>query len=107
MSSVGWPGGANAGIPGAGGHAPGAGGGAVIIVVSVRWMSWMALVNAAFVATRLSMVLFFWMDALARLSSDVAICCACSISVAWLAPKVVSPVVMREMSHILANAAVQ
>jgi hypothetical protein len=37
----------------------------------------------------------------------VAICCTCSISAAWLAPKVVSPVVMREMSRILANAAVQ
>jgi hypothetical protein len=32
-------------------------------------MSWMALERAAFVATRLSMVAFFWMDALARLSS--------------------------------------
>ena len=70
-------------------------------------MSWMALERAAFVATRLSMVAFFWMDALARLSSDVVICCACSISAAWLAPKVVSPVVMREMSRISANAAVQ
>ena len=47
------------------------------------------------------------MDALARLSSDVAICCAFSISMAWLAPKVVSPVVMREMSRISANAAIQ
>ncbi len=79
----------------------------VIIVASVRWMSWMDLVSAALVATRFSMVVFFWMDALARLSSDVAICCACSISAAWLAPKVESPVVMREMSRISANAAVQ
>jgi hypothetical protein len=28
-------------------------------------------------------------------------------STAWLAPKVVSPVVMREMSHISVNAAIQ
>ncbi len=75
-----------AGVPGAGDHAPGAGGGAVIIVASVRWMSWMALVNAAFVATRLSMVAFFWMDAFARLSSDVAICCACLISLSSFLP---------------------
>ena len=54
----------------------------VIIVVSMRWMSWMDLVSAALVATRFSMVVFFWMDALARLSSDVTICCACSISAA-------------------------
>ena len=53
------------------------------------------------------MVVFFWIDALARLSSDAAICCACLIATAWLAPKVVSPAVMREMSHISANAAVQ
>jgi hypothetical protein len=87
---VGWPGGARTGAPGAGVHAPGVGGGVVIIVASLHWMSWMDLVSAAFVATRFSMVVFFWMDALARLSSDVAICCACSISAAWLAPKVVS-----------------
>ncbi len=79
----------------------------VIIVASVRCMSWMALESAALVAKRLSMVAFYWMDALARLSSDVAICYACSMSAAWLAPKVVSPVVMREMSRILVNAAVQ
>ena len=79
----------------------------VIIVASVRRMSWMSRERAALVATRLSMVAFFWMDALARLSRDVAICCACSISAAWLAPKVESPVVMREMSRISANAAVQ
>ena len=79
----------------------------VIIVVSVCWISWMALDRAALVATRLSMVAFFWMDTLARLSSDDAICCACSISAAWLAPKVVLPVVMRAMLCILANAAVQ
>ncbi len=82
MSPVGWPEGARAGV---------AGGRVVIIVASVRWMSWMDLVSAALVATRFSMVVFFWMDALARLSSDVAICCACSISAAWLAPKVELP----------------
>ena len=79
----------------------------VIIVASVLRMSWMSRERAALVATRLSMVAFFWMDVLARLSRDVAICCACSISAAWLAPKVESPVVMREMSRILENAAVQ
>ena len=79
----------------------------VIIVASVRRMSWMSQERAALVATRLSMVAFFWMDALARLSRDVAICCACSISAAWLAPKVELLVIMREMSRILANAAVQ
>ena len=61
----------------------------------------MALEKAALVVTRLSMVAFFWMDALVRLSSDVAICCACSSSAAWLAPKVVSPVVMRgDVAHL-------
>ena len=70
-------------------------------------MSWMALERAAFVVTRLSMVAFFWMDELARLSRDVAICCTCSNSAALLAPKVDSPVVMQKMSRILANAAVQ
>ena len=87
--------------------APGTGMWAVIIVASVHCMPWIALENVALVAARLSMVAFFWMDALVRLSSDVAICCACSISAAWLAPKVVSPVVMREMSRISANAGVQ
>ena len=61
-SPVGWPGGAGA---------PGVGVWLVIIVANVRWMSWMALERAALVATRLSMVVFFWMDVLARLSSDV------------------------------------
>ena len=79
----------------------------VVIVASMRRMSWMSRERAALVATRLSMVAFFWMEALARLSSEVAICCACSISVAWLAPKVESPVVMQEISRISANAAVQ
>ena len=85
-SPVGWP---------VGVSVPGVGVWVVIIVAIVHLMSWMALERAALVATRLSMVTFFWMDALARLSSDVAICCVCSISAAWLAPKVVSPVVMR------------
>ena len=100
VSLVGWPGRARAGAPGAGVWV-------VIIVASVHCMSWMALESAALVATRLSMVAFFWMDALSRLSSDEAICCACLISAAWLAPKVVSQVVVREISRILANAAVQ
>ena len=57
----------------------------VIIVVSVRRMFWMSRVRAVLVATRLPMVAFFWMDVLVRLSRDVAICCTCLISTAWLA----------------------
>ena len=85
----------------------GARGRVVIIVASVRRMSWMSRERAALVATRLPMVAFFWIDTLARLSRDVVICCACLIATAWLAPKVESPIVMRGMSHISANAAVQ
>ncbi len=40
------------------------------------------------------MVEFFWMDALARLLSDKAICRACSSSSAALAPEADSPAVM-------------
>ncbi len=48
------------------------------------------------------------MDALARLSSNVAICCAYSISVAaWLAPNGELPAVIWLRSHISAKVAVQ
>ena len=48
------------------------------------------------------------MDALARLSSNVTICCACSISVAaWLAPNGELPAVIWLRSRISAKAAVQ
>ncbi len=71
------------------------------------WMSVMALVIVGLVATRLSMVAFFWNDAFARLSREYAICCPCSSLAAWLAPNDVSLAVMQLMLHILAKAAVQ
>ena len=64
---------------------------------------WTVLVSAALVAMRLLMVVFFWVDALERLSSDVAICWACSMSVAaWFAPNGESPAIMCLRSRISA-----
>jgi hypothetical protein len=71
------------------------------------WMSAIALESVALVATRLSMVVFFWIDAFARLSREYVIYCACSSLVAWLAPKDISLPVMQLMSCILAKAVVQ
>ncbi len=70
-------------------------------------MSAMALMSVALAATRLLMVVFFWIDAFARLLSEEDIYCACSSLVAWFAPNDVSLAVIRLMSCILAKAAVQ
>ncbi len=55
----------------------------VHISVIESWMSVMALVSIALVATRLLMMVFFLMDMFARLSREDAICCACSSLAAW------------------------
>ncbi len=57
-------------------------------------MSTNACVNCAFIAMRLLIIKFFWMDALTRLLSDKAIRRPCSSSSAALAPKVDSPAVI-------------
>jgi hypothetical protein len=57
-------------------------------------MSANACVSCAFIATRVWIVKFFWMDALARLLSDEAIRRPCSSSSMALAPKVDPPTVM-------------
>jgi hypothetical protein len=64
-------------------------------------MSW------AFVATSWSIVAFFWIEALARCSRDMAIWCPCTSSSTALAPNVILVAIMRLMSRILAKAAVQ
>ncbi len=75
---------------------------AIVICMSAN-----ACVSCTFIATRLSVVDFFWMDSLARLSSDEAIRHPYSSSSAALAPKVDSPAIMRLKLRILAKAAVQ
>ncbi len=78
-------GGAAGGAAAAGGlgHHDGAwlGGGGAWLEVNMHTiaacMSWRAYVSCALDAMRLSIVAFVWMDALARLSSDVVICHAC------------------------------
>jgi hypothetical protein len=70
-------------------------------------MSANACISCASIATRLLIVEFFWMDALARLSSDKAIRRPCFSSYATLAPTVDSPAIIQLVSCILAKAAVQ
>ena len=67
-------------------------------------MSYNAFVSCMLVATRLPMVEFFWMLALARLSSDEAICCVWSASSAVLVPNMDSLAVMQLMSCIFRKA---
>jgi hypothetical protein len=66
-----------------------------------------ACISWAFVATSWSIVAFFCTEALARCSRDVAIWRPCASSSAAFAPKTDSAAVMRLMSRISANAAVQ
>jgi hypothetical protein len=69
----------------------------VHICAMESWMSVMALVSVALVATRFSIVVFFQIAAFATLSREEAICCACSSLAAWFAPNAVSLTVIQLM----------
>ncbi len=89
------------------GTVPEYGGGPRIMHAIAICMSANACVSCAFVTTRLSMVVSFWMDTLARLLSDKAIQRACSSSSTVLAPKSDSPAIMQLISCISEKATVQ
>ncbi len=66
-----------------------------------------AFASFALAVMSFSTVSFFWMGALARLSSDLAIMAACLASVAALLAKALSFAIIRLMSRVSANATVQ